>query len=118
MGAGQRAAAASLPAAGGKILLAQGRKLQALRQVERERGWVAYPAPPRTRMNQLTRRLREDYAALGRAAEKASPALAIDGLETELTTESEPDEQFRFWRRPQSGISYHAGRRSRKQDAP
>lgn len=96
LGSGHRSVVVSLPTSGGKTLLAQFRMLQALHQFDHERGWIAYLAPTRALVNQLTRRLRKDFTALGIAVEKISPALEIDGLEAELMSESKPDEQFRI----------------------
>ena len=96
LGSGHRSVVVSLPTSGGKTLLAQFRMLQALHQFDYERGWIAYLAPTRALVNQLTRRLRKDFTELGIAVEKVSPALEIDGLEAELMSESKPDEQFRI----------------------
>lgn len=50
-----------LPTSGGKTLLAQFRILQALNQFDADDGWVAYVAPTKALVAQLTRRLRLDF---------------------------------------------------------
>ncbi len=95
LGSATRSVVVSLPTSSGKTLIAQFRILQALNQFERERGWVAYLAPTRTLVNQITRRLREDFSPLGISVERVSPALEIDSLETSLLTDREGDSQFR-----------------------
>lgn len=95
LGGATRSVVVSLPTSSGKTLIAQFRMLQALNQFERERGWVAYLAPTRTLVNQITRKLREDFSPLGLSVERVSPALEIDSLETSLLTDQEEDSQFR-----------------------
>lgn len=95
LGSATRSVVVSLPTSSGKTLIAQFRMLQALNQFERERGWVAYLAPTRTLVNQITRRLREDFAPLGISVERVSPALEVDSLETSLLTDQEENSQFR-----------------------
>ncbi|MDX6636170.1 MAG: hypothetical protein QOF06_2373 [Solirubrobacterales bacterium] len=96
LGSATRSVVVSLPTSSGKTLIAQFRMLQALNQFERERGWVAYLAPTRTLVNQITRRLREDFAPLGISVERVSPALEVDSLESSLLTDQEEDSQFRI----------------------
>ncbi len=96
MGAAHRSVVVSLPTSSGKTLIAEFRILQALNQFDAESGWVAYLAPTRALVNQLTLRLRRDFADLGIAVEKLSPALEVDGLEAALLTETKPQERFRL----------------------
>ena len=95
LGLGHRAVVVSLPTSSGKTLIAQFRMLQALNQFDRERGWVAYLAPTRALVGQLTRHLRRDFADLGIVVEKISPALEVDGVEAEMLSEADPSRQFR-----------------------
>lgn len=95
LGSATRSVVVSLPTSSGKTLIAQFRMLQALNQFDRERGWVAYLAPTRTLVNQITRRLREDFSPLGISVERVSPALEVDSLESSLLTDREEDSQFR-----------------------
>lgn len=94
LGAAYRAVVVSLPTSSGKTFIAQFRILQALNQFDHERGWVAYLAPTRALVNQLTRRLRRDFEPLGIIVEKVSPALEIDSIEASILTEVE--QQFRI----------------------
>src|SRR5215204_2812905 len=55
----------TLPTSGGKTVLAQFRMLQALNQFADDDGWVAYVAPTRALVSQITRRLRTDFEPLG-----------------------------------------------------
>lgn len=96
LGSVHRSIVVSLPTSSGKTFIAQFRILQALNQFESERGWVAYLAPTRALVNQLTVRLRRDFMHLGTVVEKASPALEIDGLETAMLTEKDAEQQFRI----------------------
>jgi len=95
LGSGHRAVVVNLPTSSGKTLLAQFRMLQALNQFDRERGWVAYLAPTRALVGQLARRLRRDFADLGIVVEKVSPALEVDGVESEMLSEADAARQFR-----------------------
>ncbi len=95
LGSGQRSVVVSLPTSSGKMLIAQFRILQALNQFDIERGWVAYIAPTRALVNQVTLRLRRDFGILGVVVEKVSPALEVDGLEAEILSEAKEDRQFR-----------------------
>lgn len=96
LGSGHRAVVVSLPTSSGKTLIAQFRILQALNQFDNERGWVAYLAPTRALVNQITLRLRRDFAALGAMVEKVSPALEVDGLEADMLTDQDAGRQFRI----------------------
>ena len=96
LGSGHRAVVVSLPTSSGKTFIAEFRILQALNQFDQERGWVAYLAPTRALVNQLTLRLRRDFSPLGSIVEKVSPALEIDGLEAGILTDEEVGRQFRI----------------------
>jgi superfamily II DNA/RNA helicase len=96
LGSSHRSVVVSLPTSSGKTFIAEFRMLQALNQFDLERGWVAYLAPTRTLVNQLTTRLRRDFASFGSFVEKVSPALEIDGLETDMLNEANVDRQFRI----------------------
>jgi replicative superfamily II helicase len=85
-----------LPTSSGKTLIAQFRILQALNQFEKDRGWVAYLAPTRALVNQITLRLRRDFSSLGVIVEKVSPALEIDSLEADTLTDTAQERQFRI----------------------
>ena len=96
LGSGHRSVVVSLPTSSGKTFIAEFRILQALNQFDQENGWVAYLAPTRALVNQLTTRLRHDFSYLGAIVEKVSPALEVDGLEAGMLTESDPSQQFRI----------------------
>ncbi len=95
LGSAHRAVVVSLPTSSGKTLVAEFRILQALNQFDRERGWIAYLAPTRALVNQLTMRLRRDFADLEVVVEKVSPALEVDGLEAEMLVDGDVTRQFR-----------------------
>ena len=96
LGSGHRSVVVSLPTSSGKTFIAEFRLLQALNQFDQERGWVAYLAPTRALVNQLTIRLRSDFAGIGCVVEKVSPALEIDGLEGDMLAEEDAGRQFRI----------------------
>jgi replicative superfamily II helicase len=79
IGAGQRAVVVNFPTSSGKTLLAEFRILQALSDVQNS--WVAYVAPTRALVNQVTSRLRRDFASLDKRVERLSPALEFDSVE-------------------------------------
>ncbi|MEW2239767.1 DEAD/DEAH box helicase [Streptomyces sp. NPDC026666] len=89
-----RSVVVSLPTSAGKTLIAQFRILQALNAYDKQQGWVAYVAPNRALVNQVTRRLRRDFADLGIGVERVSPALEFDGLEEDMLTDR-GERQFR-----------------------
>lgn len=95
LGSSRRAVVVSLPTSSGKTMIAEFRILQALNQFEREEGWVAYLAPTRALVNQISRQLRRDMSPLGINVERISPALEIDSVESELLRQEEPEAQFR-----------------------
>ena len=96
LGSGHRSVVVSLPTSSGKTFIAEFRILQALNQFDHENGWVAYLAPTRALVNQLTKRLRRDFSCLGTVVEKVSPALEVDGLEAGILTETDRVQQFRI----------------------
>lgn len=89
MGTGRRSVVISLPTSAGKTLVAEFRILQALDSYETQRGWVAYTAPTRALVNQMTARLRRDFAPLDIRVERFSPALEVDSIEAEILDASE-----------------------------
>jgi hypothetical protein len=95
LGSSRRAVVVSLPTSSGKTLIAQFRMLQALNQFEDRKGWVAYLAPTRALVNQVTRQLRRDFEPLGLQVERVSPAMEIDGVEAGMLRESSDETQFR-----------------------
>jgi hypothetical protein len=95
LGSSRRAVVVSLPTSSGKTLIAQFRMLQALNQFEDRKGWVAYLAPSRALVNQVTRQLRRDFQPLGLMVERVSPAMEINGIEAGVLTGSQDEAQFR-----------------------
>ena len=81
-----RAVVVDLPTSGGKTTLAQFRMLQALNQFDADKGWVAYVAPTRALVSQLTRRLREDFSPLDIRVEQLTGAIEIDAFEEAMLT--------------------------------
>jgi len=96
LGSSRRAVVVSLPTSSGKTLIAQFRILQALNQFEDRKGWVAYLAPSRALVNQVTRQLRRDFQPLGLMVERVSPAMEINGIEAGVLMESQDEAQFRI----------------------
>lgn len=97
LGSSRRAVVVSLPTSSGKTLIAEFRILQALNQFEHEHGWVAYLAPTKSLVNQITRQLRRDFSALTPQVivEQVSPALEIDNVEIGLLQSNDPNSEFR-----------------------
>ena len=96
LGSSRRSVVVSLPTSSGKTLIAEFRILQALNQFDQERGWVAYLAPTRALVSEVTRRLRRDFRPLDVVVlEMATPALEIDGLEAAMLVEKDVKQQFR-----------------------
>lgn len=83
-----RAVIVDLPTSGGKTALAQFRMLQALNQFDQDDGWVAYVAPTRALVSQITRRLREDFGPLGIHVEFLTGAIEVDAFEETLLGEA------------------------------
>lgn len=96
LGSSRRAVVVSLPTSSGKTLIAQFRMLQALNQFEDRKGWVAYLAPTRALVNQVTRQLRRDFEPLELQIERVSPAMEVDGVEASMLEESHDETQFRI----------------------
>ena len=96
LGSSHRSVVVSLPTSSGKTFIAEFRILQALNQFDQENGWVAYLAPTRALVNQLTTRLCHDFSYLETVVEKASPALEVDGLEAGMLIEADRAQQFRI----------------------
>lgn len=96
LGSSRRAVVVSLPTSSGKTLIAQFRILQALNQFEDRKGWVAYLAPSRALVNQITRQLRRDFESLGLIVERVSPAMEIGGVEAGVLKESRDEAHFRI----------------------
>jgi replicative superfamily II helicase len=89
-----QAVVVNLPTSGGKTVLAQFRMLQALNQFADDDGWVAYVAPTRALVSQITRRLRTDFEPLGINVEYLSAAVDLDGCERSLLQEKEAAKSF------------------------
>lgn len=85
-----------MPTSGGKTLLAQFRILQALNQFsESEEGcWVAYIAPTKALVSQITRRLRRDFEPIGIRVEQLSGAIDIDAFEEDLLAQHDKNKRF------------------------
>lgn len=80
--------AVEMPTSGGKTLLAEFKLLQALNQFDSEKGWVAYVAPTKALVSQITRRLRKDFDTRIRV-EQLSAAIEIDSYENDLLQSQE-----------------------------
>lgn len=89
-----RAVVVDLPTSGGKTTLAQFRILQALNQFDADKGWVAYVAPTRALVSQLTRRLREDFNPLDIRVEQLTGAIEIDAFEETMLAAQSDDVPF------------------------
>ena len=76
------AAIVSMPTSSGKTLMAELRIIQALKQDEKS--WVAYVAPTRALVNQITGRLRRRLRPLGIKVEKMSGAIDLDTFEQSM----------------------------------
>ncbi|MGO0305254.1 DEAD/DEAH box helicase [Endozoicomonas acroporae] len=79
-----RAVVVDMPTSGGKTALAVFRMLQALNQFSDAGGWIAYVAPTRALVSQITRRLREDFSPLGIKVEPLTGAVEVDSFEEEM----------------------------------
>ncbi|MDR1870951.1 MAG: DEAD/DEAH box helicase [Deltaproteobacteria bacterium] len=85
MRTGNRAVVVEMPTSSGKTLLAEIRIIQT--KVNVANAWIAYLAPTRALVNQVTVRLRRDLGPLGFKIEQATPAYELDALEEELLTD-------------------------------
>ena len=83
-----------MPTSGGKTLLAEFRLLQALNQFDLERGWVAYVAPTRALVSQITRRLRRDLEPFGVVVEQLTGAIDIDTFEAAMLSSDDRQSEF------------------------
>lgn len=82
-----RAVVIDLPTSGGKTMLAELRILQAINAFRERGGWVAYVAPTRALVNQLSRRLRRDFGPIGVRVEQLTSAVDLDSFESSLLDE-------------------------------
>jgi hypothetical protein len=89
-----RAIVVDLPTSGGKTVLAQFRILQALNQFDADKGWVAYVAPTRALVSQVTRRLRGDFGPIGIRVEQLTSAVDVDSFEEAILAASDSGQQF------------------------
>ncbi|MEZ5124921.1 MAG: DEAD/DEAH box helicase [Thermoleophilia bacterium] len=89
-----RAVVVDLPTSGGKTVLAEFRMLQALNQFVADGGWIAYVAPTRALVAQITRRLRSHLDLLGVRVEQLSGAVEVDAFEEELLGGGSSKESF------------------------
>ncbi len=89
-----QAVVVNLPTSGGKTILAQFRILQALNQFAADGGWVAYVAPTRALVAQVTRRLRQDFEPLGIHVEQLTSAVEVDGHEETLLGHPDANKSF------------------------
>jgi replicative superfamily II helicase len=89
-----RAIVVDLPTSGGKTVLAQFRILQALNQFDAERAWVAYVAPTRALVSQITRRLRSDFGPIGIRVEQLTSAVDVDSFEEAILAAGENSREF------------------------
>lgn len=87
----QKAVVVNMPTSSGKTLLAEFRILLALNQFSDDKGWVAYVAPTKALVNQITTRLRKDFSPspLNLKVESLSGALEFDAFENELLNSQE-----------------------------
>lgn len=83
-----------MPTSGGKTLLAEFRLLQALNQFDLERGWVAYVAPTRALVSQITRCLRRDLEPFGVVVEQLTGAIDIDAFEAAMLSSDDRENEF------------------------
>jgi hypothetical protein len=89
-----RAVVVDLPTSGGKTVLAQFRILQALNQFDAEQGWVAYVAPTRALVSQMTRRFRTDFGPIGIRVEQLTAAVEVDSFEEAMLSDASDDQRF------------------------
>jgi hypothetical protein len=89
-----RAVVVDMPTSGGKTALAEFRMLQALQFAGAGQAWVAYVAPTRALVTQITRRLRRDFSTLDIGVEPLSAAVDIDALESEMLVSTGDERAF------------------------
>jgi hypothetical protein len=90
----RRAVVVNLPTSGGKTALAQFRILQALNQFNDRGGWVAYVAPTRALVAQITRRLRRDFEPIKINVEQLTSAVDLDAFEQRLLAGKTGEDSF------------------------
>jgi hypothetical protein len=76
-----------LPTSAGKTVLAEFKIVQAISQFKQDQGWVAYVAPTRALVAQITRRLRRDLGPSGVRVEELTAAVEIDDIESTMLSE-------------------------------
>ena len=86
-----KAIVVTLPTSSGKTMIAEFRILQALNQFAKQKVWIAYVAPTRSLVNQITNRLRKDlsHPLLKIQVEKMSGAIDTDAFENSLINEGD-----------------------------
>ena len=77
-----------LPTSAGKTILAEFKIVQAISQFKQDRGWVAYVAPTRALVSQITRRLRRDLGPSGVRVEELTSAVEIDEIEAGMFSDA------------------------------
>jgi hypothetical protein len=85
-----------LPTSGGKTVLAQFRILQALNQFDADQGWVAYVAPTRALVSQITRRFRRDFGPIGIRVEQLTAAVEVDSFEEAILSDTDDNQRFQI----------------------
>lgn len=81
---GRRSIVVNLPTSSGKTLIAEYSILQALSDLSDVERFVAYIAPTRALVNQISTKLRRDFKSLDIRVEKLSPALEFDSVEAAI----------------------------------
>ncbi|MCA8225097.1 MULTISPECIES: DEAD/DEAH box helicase [Burkholderia] len=80
----RRSIVVNLPTSSGKTLIAEFSILQAINDLGSSKGFVAYIAPTRALVNQISAKLRHDFGELGLRVERLSPALEFDSIEAAI----------------------------------
>jgi replicative superfamily II helicase len=82
-----------LPTSGGKTQLAELRMMQVVESMRGDvgasRGWIAYIAPTRALVDQITRRLRQTFEPMRVRVDRLSGAIDIDPFEVALFADAE-----------------------------
>jgi len=86
----KRSIVINLPTSAGKTTLAVFRILQALNQFAEDGGWVAYTAPTRALVAQLTIRMRRELRPIGVQVERLSGAIEVDYFEEAILEGAKP----------------------------
>lgn len=87
-----KAVVVNLPTSSGKTLLAEFRIIQAINQFSDDQGWVAYVAPTKALVNQVTSRLKKELDLIGIKVKKMNGAIELDTFEENLIRSE--NEQF------------------------